>query len=58
MWYRKYETFIMRLGFSRSRANNYVYSKQVGDDFIYVLLYVDDMLLIWNNKEIIKDFKY
>ena len=49
MWHRKYETFIMRLGFSRSRANNYVYSKQVGDDFIYVLLYVDDMLLVRNN---------
>lgn len=34
-----------------------MYSKQVGDHFVYMVLYVDDMLLIGNNKEIIKDIK-
>jgi hypothetical protein len=34
-----------------------VYFKLVGDHFIYVVLYVDDMLLIGNNKEIIKEVK-
>lgn len=34
-----------------------MYSKQVGDQFIYVVFYVDDMLLTGNNKEIIKDVK-
>lgn len=33
-----------------------MYSKQVGDHFVYMVLYVDDMLLIGNNKEI-KDIK-
>ena len=31
--------------------------KQVGDHFINIVLYVDDMLLIGNNKDVIKEVK-
>jgi hypothetical protein len=31
-----------------------VYFKLIGDHFIYLVLYVDDMLLLGNNKEIIQ----
>ena len=41
----------------RSNANHCVYYKQVGNDFIYVVLYVDDMLLVVNNMEVIKEVK-
>jgi hypothetical protein len=34
-----------------------VYFKLIGDHLIYLVLYVDDMLLIGNNKEIIQDVK-
>jgi hypothetical protein len=34
-----------------------VYFKLIGDHLIYLVLYVDDMLLIGNNKEIIHDVK-
>ena len=34
-----------------------MYFKLIGDRFIYLALYVDDMFLIGNEKEIIKDFK-
>jgi hypothetical protein len=34
-----------------------VYFKLIGDHFIYLVLYVDDMLLKGNNKEIIQDVK-
>jgi hypothetical protein len=34
-----------------------VYLKLVGDRIIYLVLFVDDMLLIGNNKEIIQDVK-
>jgi hypothetical protein len=34
-----------------------LYSKLIGDHLIYLVLYVDDMLLIGNNKEIIQDVK-
>jgi hypothetical protein len=42
MWYQKFDTYILGLGFSRSKAYHCVYSKIVGDHFIYVVLYVDD----------------
>ena len=48
MWYQKFDTYILELGFVRSRADHSVYSKQVGNQFIYVVLYVDDMLLVRN----------
>jgi hypothetical protein len=57
MWYQKFDTYILGLGFKRSKADHCVYFKLVGDHFIYVVLYVDDMLLIGNNKEIIKEVK-
>ena len=56
MWYQKFETYILGLGFVR-RVDHYVYSKQVGNHFIYVVLYVDDMLLVGNNIDVIKEVK-
>jgi hypothetical protein len=57
MWYQKFDTYILGLGFVRSRADHCVYSKQVGNRFIYVVLYVDDMLLVGNNMDVIKEVK-
>jgi hypothetical protein len=57
IWYQKFDTYILELGFTRSKDDHYVYFKLVGHYFIYVVLYVDDMLLIGNNKEIIKEVK-
>ena len=34
-----------------------MYFQLIGDRVIYLVLYVDDMLLIGNDKEIIQDFK-
>ena len=34
-----------------------MYFKLIGDHLIYLVLYVDDMLLIGNNREIIQDVK-
>ena len=41
----------------RSNFDHCVYYKQVGNDFIYVVLYVNDMLLVGNNMDVIKDWK-
>jgi hypothetical protein len=57
MWYQKFDTYILGLGFVRSRVDHCVYSKQVGNHFIYVVLYVDDMLLVGNNMDVIKEVK-
>lgn len=41
----------------RSKVDHYVYYKQVGEHFIYVVLYVDGMLLVGNYMEVIKEVK-
>jgi hypothetical protein len=53
MWYRKFYNYMLRLGFIRSKACHCVYFKLIGDHLIYLVLYVEDMLLIGNEKEII-----
>ena len=58
MWYQKFDTYILGLGFVRSKVDHCVYSKHVGDNFINIVLYVDDMLLIANNKYVISEVKY
>lgn len=57
MWYQKFDTFIRGLGFTKSKADHCVYFKLIGDHAIYLVLYVDDMLLVGNEKEIIQDLK-
>jgi len=57
MWHKKIDIYKLGLSFTRNKAYDYVYFKLVGDHFIYVALYVDDMFLIENNVEIIKEVK-
>ena len=57
MWNQKIDTCMMGIGFTRSKEDHCVYFKLIGDHLIYLVLYVDDMLLIGNNKEIIQDVK-
>jgi hypothetical protein len=57
MWYQKFDTYILGLGFLRSRVDHCVYSKHVGNQFIYVVLDVYDMLLVGNNMDVIKNVK-
>ena len=57
MQYQKFDTYMLGHGFTRRKVDHYVYFKLIGDHLIYLVLYVDDMLLIGNNKEIIQDVK-
>ena len=41
----------------RSHVDNCVYIKKVGDHFIYVILYADDMLLVGKNMDLLKEVK-
>jgi hypothetical protein len=45
------------LGFVRRRVDHCVYNKQIFNHFIYAVLYVDDMLLVGNNIDVIKEVK-
>ena len=46
-WYKRFDTFVVNFGFQRSNFDSSLYFKGVnGEDPIYLLLYVDDMLLV------------
>jgi hypothetical protein len=44
-WYRRFNSFIISHGFKRSDYDSYVYLKTDNGSTIYLLLYVDDMLI-------------
>ena len=50
-------TYIRGLVLTRSKEDHCVYFKLIGDRVIYFFLYMDDMFLIGNDKEIIQDLK-
>ena len=55
--YQKFDPYIQDLGFKRSQVDHCLYNKKVREHFIYVALYVDDMLLVGNNMDMIKEVK-
>jgi hypothetical protein len=57
IWYQKFDTYMLGFGFTRSKVDHCVYFKLIDDHLIYLVFYVDDMLLIGNDKEIIQDVK-
>jgi hypothetical protein len=65
MWYKNFFTYILSLLFVRRKDDHYVYSKEYGDHYIYmcvcvcvcVSLYVDNMFLVRNNMDAIKEVK-
>jgi len=50
MWYQKFDTYVLSLGFEHSKSDHYVYYKYDGDHFLFVALYVDDILFIGKGK--------
>lgn len=45
-WYKRFDTFMLGHGYSRSNYDSCVYHRKLSDDsFVYLLLYVDDMLI-------------
>jgi hypothetical protein len=57
MCYQKFDTYMLGLGFTRSKEDHCVYFKLISDHLIYLVLHVDDMLFIGNNKDIIQYVK-
>ena len=57
MWYQKFDSYVLQHGFSRSNVDHCVYVKRLENVFVILTLYVDDMLLIGNSKELINSVK-
>lgn len=57
-WYKRFDSFIRSLEYNRLHADPCAYFKRFGnDDFIILLLYVDDMLVAGPNKDRISKLK-
>ena len=57
-WYRRFDSFVLSLGFSRCEHDYCVYVKDVDEeDALYLLLYVDDMLIASRSMDAMKRLK-
>jgi len=43
MSHKKFDTYIVELGILTGKVDHYLYFKHVGDHFIYVTLYINDV---------------
>ncbi|KAH9684587.1 hypothetical protein KPL70_013604 [Citrus sinensis] len=57
-WYKRFDQFIQGQKFTRSEHDHFVYFRRLPDGtFIYLLLYVDDMLIASKNRDEIERLK-
>lgn len=56
-WYKKFDSVISSFGFTENLVDEGVYLKTVGSKFIFLILYVDDILLASSNLKLLKDTK-
>ncbi|OMO69325.1 Integrase, catalytic core [Corchorus capsularis] len=56
-WYTRIDTHLLQLGFQKSKNEATLYIKQSTSDLLIVSLYVDDLLVIGSNSELVQQFK-
>ena len=56
-WYKKFDSFMHRIGFKRCEANHYCYVKFSDNSYIILPLYVDDILIAGSSIEGINNLK-
>ena len=56
-WYKKFDSFMHRIGFKRCEVDHYCYVKFFENSYIILLLYVDDILIARFSIEEINDLK-
>ena len=57
-WYKKFDSFMVGYGYTRTNADNCVYVKKFSNGkFVILLLYVDDMLIVGQDAGVIGNLK-
>ena len=51
-WYGRIDSFLISMGFTKSKVDPNIYMKIMDDEPVILLLYVDDLFLIGNEKQI------
>ena len=53
-WYGRMDSFLTSMGFIKSKADPNIYMKMMDDELVILLLYVDNLFLIGNEKQIVE----
>ena len=56
-WYNKLNSHLLSLSFERSMNEVVLYMKYVDKHKLIVSIYVDDLLIIGNNEQLVEEFK-
>ncbi|CAL9017000.1 unnamed protein product [Prunus brigantina] len=56
-WYLRFDQVVTSFGFVENRFDNCIYMKMVKSNFIFLVLYVDDILLASSNVQLLQDTK-
>ncbi|XP_042519211.1 uncharacterized protein LOC122092995 [Macadamia integrifolia] len=56
-WYLKFDRVVTSLGFEENPIDQCIYLKLSGSNFIFLVLYVDDILLVSSNKTLLMETK-
>ena len=56
-WYIKFNTIITSFGFKKNTVDRCIYQKISGSKFIFLVLYIDDILLAVNDLKIMHETK-
>ena len=54
-WYGRIDNFLTSMGFTKSKSNPNLYMKIMDDERVILLLYIDELFLIGNGKNIAKE---
>ena len=57
LWNENVHTFLLEIGFIRANADLCLYRKQTKHGIIFLVIWVDDIVILSNNVNLIKDFK-
>ena len=52
-WYGRIDSFLTSMGFAKNKVDPNLYYKVVEDEPVILLLYVDDLFLLGNEKQIV-----
>ena len=56
-WYERIDSFLSTMGFTKSKADPNLYLKVVEDELVILLLYLDDLSLTGNEKQVMESKK-
>ena len=57
MWFSKFSTASINLGFVQSKADFSLFTRQQGESFILLLVYVDEVLIASTDQKGVEEFK-